>query len=182
MSLRIAALLASIPLTAATLPLHAQVEGGVQGSVNTNVRENAATIGVGGRVGAALFHTGDVVWKVDANFDYFFAGCPLEGVGCFAWHAHANILGTRKLGQPVLGYAGFGGAWQRSRYFSTEGGDLNAMQDVGGVNVIVGAQLPNLSAARPFFEARFAVFHGASNQLIFSLGALFSTAGQPLDP
>jgi len=182
MSLRIASLLASIPLVTAAVPLHAQVEGGVQGSVNTNVREDAATIGIGGRIGAYLFRTGDVVWKVDANFDYFFAGCPLEGVSCFAWHAHANILGTRRLGEPVLGYAGFGGAWQRSRYFSTEGGDLNATQDFGGVNVIVGAQLPNVSAVRPFFEARFAVFDGAPNQLVFSLGALFSTATPPQGP
>jgi len=174
---RAACLVAACGLALAA-PLHAQIEGGFQGSVNSGVREGSATIGLGGRVGAYLFRTGDFAWKADADFDYFFASCPNQSVSCYAWHGHLNILGTRKLGEPVLGYFGFGAVYQRSRYYSTSGGDLNATGDYGGVNLIVGAQLPQVSAVRPFFEARFAIFDGAPNQLVISLGALFSSAGR----
>ncbi len=167
---------ASLLLLAFTPTARGQIEGGIQGSVNAGVRDGSATIGIGGRIGAYLFQTGDFAWKVDGNFDYFFANCPIDGVSCYAWHGHVNILGTRKFGQPVLGYFGFGGAYQRSRYYSTSGGELDASQGHGGVNLLVGAQLPDVGAARPFFEARYAIFDYFPNQLVIALGVLFSTA------
>ena len=171
-----ALLATAIGLLAVASPARGQIEGGIQGSVNAGVREGSATIGIGGRIGAYLFHTGDFAWKVDGNFDYFFANCPVDGVSCYAYHSHVNILGTRKFGQPVLGYFGFGAAYQRARYFSTSGGDLDATQGHAGVNVLIGAQLPDVGVARPFFEARYAVFDYFPNQLVISLGVLFSTA------
>jgi hypothetical protein len=168
-------LVAAIALLAFAPSARAQIEGGLQGSVNAGIREGAATIGIGGRIGAYLFTTGDFAWKADANFDYFFTSCGIEGARCWAYHAHANILGTRKFGEPVLGYFGFGAAYQHARLYSTSGGDLNATQGHAGVNLLVGAQLPDVGVARPFFEARFAIFDYFPNQLVVSLGMLFST-------
>lgn len=169
-------LVASIALLGLATAARAQIEGGLQGSVNAGLRDGSATIGIGGRIGAYLFTTGDFAWKVDANFDYFFASCPVEGVSCYAYHAHANILGTRKFGEPVLGYFGAGAAYQRSDYRSTTGGDLDASEGHGGVNLLVGAQLPAVGVTRPFFEARYAIFDYFPSQLVVSLGVLFSTA------
>lgn len=169
-------IVASIALLAFASSARGQVEGGIQGSVNAGVRDGSATIGIGGRVGAYLFTTGDFAWKVDANFDYFFTSCGVEGASCWAYHAHANILGTRKFGEPVLGYFGFGAAYQRARLYSTSGGDFDAAAGHAGVNLLVGAQLPAVGVARPFFEARYAIFDYFPNQLVVSLGVLFSTA------
>lgn len=170
-----------IPLLALGLvslgaPLSAQIEGGVQGSMNSGIVSGEATLGIGGRFGGYLFRTGDVHWKADAVVDYFFANCPLDDVRCWAWHAHANLVGTRKLGQPVLGYAGLGAAYQRERLVSSSGGDVDATGDHGGVSIVVGAQFPVVRAARPFFEARYSVFEGWENQLVLSIGVLFSSA------
>ncbi len=170
---RIAATLA-LSVTFAGSLVQAQVEGGVHGAMNSGLVSGEATIGVGGRVGAYVFRTGDFAWKADGQFDYFFASCPLPDVSCYAWHGQVNLVGTRKLGQPVLGYAGFGGAYQRFR-FSTSGG-AEPIDDSFGVNLIVGAQFPVVRAARPFFEAKYAIFDGANNQLLLSLGILFSSA------
>jgi hypothetical protein len=157
-------------------PLAAQIEGGIHGTMNSGLVSGEATLGLGGRFGGYLFATGDVNWKADAVVDYFFANCPLEGVRCWAWHAQVNIVGTRKLGQPVLGYAGLGAAYQRDRLVSSDGGSVDATGDHGGVNILVGAQFPVVGATRPFFEARYSVFEGWENQFVLSLGILFSSA------
>lgn len=168
--------LASVALGLALLtsPLAAQIEGGVHGMVNSGLVSGEATLGVGGRFGGYLFTTGTVQWKADAVGDYFFANCPLEGVSCWAWHAQVNLVGTRKLGQPFLGYAGLGAAFERFR-LTTEG-TVDPTQDSWGLNLLVGAQLPVVRAARPFFEARYAIFDGVDDQLVLSLGVVFSTA------
>jgi hypothetical protein len=160
--------------TVYAVPLTAQIEGGIHGSVNSGLVSGEATLGIGGRFGGYLFATGDINWKADAVADYFFANCPLQGVSCWAWHAHANLVGTRKLGQPILGYAGLGAAFERFR-LTTEG-TVDPTEDSFGLNVLVGAQLPVVRAARPIFEARYTFFDGADDQLVISLGILFSSA------
>jgi hypothetical protein len=157
----------------------AQVEAGVHGSVNPSLISGEATLGAGGRAGAYLFATGDVDWKVDGVFDYFFASCP--GFNCWAWQGEVNVLATRKLGEPILGYGGFGAAYQRVRLVSSDGGDLNATSDHTGVSLVIGAQLPAVRFARPFVEARFGIFDGIENQLVFSLGMLFGTGATAED-
>jgi hypothetical protein len=144
--------------------------------MNSGIVSGEATLGLGGRFGAYLFGTGTVQWKADAVVDYFFANCPLEGVRCWAWHGNLNLVGTRKLGEPVLGYAGLGAAYQRERLVSSDGGDVDTTGDRMGVNLLVGAQFPVVGAARPFFEARYGIFDDWQNQLVLSLGVLFSSA------
>lgn len=167
---------ASLALLVAVVapPLHGQVEGGVHGVMNSGLVSGEATLGIGGRVGAYVFRTGDFAWKADGQFDYFFASCALPDVSCYAWHAQVNLVGTRKLGEPVLGYAGLGGAYQRFRV--TTGGSVDPTDESFGLNLIVGAQFPVVRAARPFVEAKYAIFEGTDNQLVLALGILFSSA------
>jgi hypothetical protein len=169
---RVAAMFALV--TVLGPPLRAQVEGGVHGAMNSGLVSGEATLGIGGRVGAYVFRTGDFAVRADGQFDYFFASCALPDVSCYAWHGQVNLVGTRKLGEPLLGYAGVGGAYQRFR-FSTSGG-ADPTDDSFGLNLIVGAQLPVVRAVRPFFEAKYAIFEGTNNQLVLALGILFSSA------
>ncbi len=164
-------LLGALLLASAATPATAQVEAGVHGSLNPSLVSGEATLGIGGRAGGYLFTTGEVDWKVEGVFDYFFAGCP--GFSCWAWWGGVNLLATRKLGEPILGYGGFGAAYQRVRLVSSDGGDVNATSDHAGVSLVIGAQLPPVRVVRPFVEARFGIFDGIENQLVFSLGFLF---------
>ena len=81
-------LLGALLLASAATPATAQVEAGVHGSLNPSLVSGEATLGIGGRAGGYLFTTGEVDWKVEGVFDYFFAGCP--GFSCWAWWGPAG--------------------------------------------------------------------------------------------